>query len=138
MNATDPNAPTVGWILYDASCGICCRSASLLENALVKRGFVVVALQEEWVMETLDLPPESLLEDMRILLADGTQLAGAEAYRYAMRRIGWALPLYFFSMLPIGRQIFDFAYRVFAQNRQKISAACAVRSDRNDHHQSFR
>lgn len=125
----------MGWILYDASCGICCRSASLLENALVKRGFVIAALQEEWVRKKLDVPPEMLLADMRILLTDGTHLAGAEAYRYAMRRIGWALPLYYFSVLPIGRQMFDFAYRAFARNRQKISAACSMRSDRsgNDH-----
>ena len=127
MKAKKNNKPAAGWILYDGSCGICRRSASFWENALRRRGFAIVELQEPWVMEKLNLPPEELLNDLRLLLADGTHLAGAEAYRYAMRRIWWALPLYVFSVLPGCRWIFDSAYRVFARNRHRVSAACALK-----------
>ena len=78
-------------------------------------------------MEKLQLPPEKLLDDLRLLLADGTHLAGAEVYRYAMRRIWWALPLYVFSVLPGCRMVFDFGYRTFARNRYRMSSACGLR-----------
>jgi predicted DCC family thiol-disulfide oxidoreductase YuxK len=78
-------------------------------------------------METLKLPPDKLLDDLRLLLADGSQIAGAEVYRYAMRRIWWALPLYLFSVLPGGRQMFDRGYLTFARNRYRVSAACGLK-----------
>jgi predicted DCC family thiol-disulfide oxidoreductase YuxK len=119
--------PTAGWILYDGSCGFCRRWVPFWENALRRRGFGIATLQEEWVMETLKLPPDKLLDDLRLLLADGSQIAGAEVYRYAMRRIWWALPLYLFSVLPGGRQMFDRGYLTFARNRYRVSAACGLK-----------
>jgi predicted DCC family thiol-disulfide oxidoreductase YuxK len=127
MNGFQDNKPAVGWILYDGSCGICRGSASFWENALRRRGFAMAALQENWVMEKLNLPSEELLDEMRLLLADGTHLAGPDVYRYAMRRIWWALPLYLFSVLPGCRRVFDFAYRSFARNRHRVSAACGLK-----------
>jgi predicted DCC family thiol-disulfide oxidoreductase YuxK len=127
MKAKKDDKPAAGWILYDDSCGICRRSVPLWENALRRRGFGIAALQEQWVKEKLILPPEILLDDLRLLLTDGTHLAGAEAYRYAMRRIWWALPLYLFSVLPGCRRLFDFAYRSFARNRHRVSAACGIK-----------
>ncbi len=127
MNYNETDKPSAGWILYDGSCGICRRWVPFWENALRRRGFGIAALQEDWVMEKLKLPPETLLDDLRLLLTDGTHLAGADVYRYAMRRIWWALPLYVFSVLPGFRQVFDYAYRSFAQNRYRLSAACQLK-----------
>jgi predicted DCC family thiol-disulfide oxidoreductase YuxK len=126
MNGNVQDKPPSGWILYDESCGFCRRWVPLWENALRRRGFGISALQEQWVMETLKLPPEELLKDLRLLLADGTQLAGPEVYRHAMRRIWWALPLYLFSVLPGGRQLFDWSYRTFARNRYLVSDRCGL------------
>lgn len=119
------NSPA-GWILYDESCGFCRRWVPFWENPLRRRGFGIAPLQEDWVMEKLQLPPEKLLDDLRLLLADGTHLAGAEVYRYAMRRIWWALPLYLFSVLPGCRRVFDSGYRMFARNRYRVSAKCGL------------
>ena len=127
MTEIEKDKPLTGWILYDSSCGVCRRWVPFWENSLRRRGFGIAALQEEWVMEKLKLPPEMLLNDLRLLLADGTHLAGAEAYRYAMRRIWWAQPLYLISLLPGCRQVFDSAYRMFARNRHRISAACGLK-----------
>jgi len=126
MNDDAQDKPLSGWILYDESCGFCRRWVPFWENALRRRGFGIAALQEQWVMEKLKLPPEELLDDLRLLLADGTQLAGPEVYRHAMRRIWWALPLYLFSVLPGGRQLFDWGYRTFARNRYRLSDACRI------------
>ena len=116
-----------GWILYDDSCGVCRRWVPFWENALRRRGFGIAALQEDWVMEKLKLPAETLLDDLRLLLADGSHLAGAAVYRYAMRRIWWAFPIYVLSILPGCRQVFDWCYRIFARNRYRVSAACGLK-----------
>lgn len=126
MNGRAQDQAPKGWILYDASCGFCRRWMPFWEPALRRRGFAIAALQEDWVLEKLDLPPQRLLDDLRLLLANGTHLAGAEVYRYAMRRIWWALPLYVFSVLPGCRQLFDLGYRTFARNRHRVSDACGI------------
>jgi predicted DCC family thiol-disulfide oxidoreductase YuxK len=127
MSGSNNDQAPAGWILYDGSCGICRKWVPFWENALQRRGFGIAALQEDWVLEKLKLPPEKLLDDLRLLLADGTHLAGAEVYRYAMRRIWWALPLYLFSILPGCRQLFDLGYRTFARNRHRVSSACGLK-----------
>jgi predicted DCC family thiol-disulfide oxidoreductase YuxK len=88
------NAPAApkGWILYDDSCGVCRRWIPFWEGALRKRGFDVAPLQAEWVVEKLRLTEDELLSDLRLLLADGSQIRGADVYRYAMRRIWWTYP----------------------------------------------
>jgi lipase maturation factor 1 len=127
MNGVAQDKPPAGWILYDGSCGFCRRWVPFWEKALRRRGFGIAALQEEWVMEKLGLPPEKLLDDLRLLLADGTHVAGPDVYRHAMRRIWWALPMYAFSVLPGCRCVFDSAYGVFARNRYRVSAACGLK-----------
>ena len=113
-----------GWVLYDGACGFCSRWVSFWENTLEKRGFRLAPLQSDWVGEKLHLSGAELASDFRLLLADGDQLAGAAAYRYLMRRIGWAMPLYLLSILPGLRTLFDASYRVFVDNRYFISRAC--------------
>ena len=110
-----------GWVLYDGGCGLCSRWVPLWERALAKRGFLIAPLQADWVAEKLHLSDKELATDFRLLLADGEQLAGAAAYRYLMRRIGWARPLYLLSILPVFRTLFDLGYRLFADNRFWIS-----------------
>ena len=124
---SDSHQEPLGWILYDGSCGFCRTWVPFWEKSLRRRGFAIAALQEDWVMDKLKLPPETLVNDLRLLLADGSHLAGAAVYRYAMRRIWWAWPLYVFSIIPGGRQLFDLGYRVFARNRHRVSAACGLR-----------
>lgn len=115
-----------GWILYDDSCGFCRRWMPFWEPALVRRGFAIAPLQAEWVKLKLALPEAELLTDLRLLLADGSQLSGPVAYRYAMRRIWWAWPLYGLSVVPGLSGVFDWSYRTFASNRHRISTACGL------------
>lgn len=116
----------IGWILYDDSCGVCRRWVPFWEKTLQRRGFAIAPLQADWVRQKTGLNETGLMQDLRLLLASGELISGANTYRYAMRRIWWALPIYWFSIAPAGRGIFDFCYRKFADNRLKVSAACGL------------
>ena len=117
----------LGWVLFDGSCGFCRRWVVYWASTLRKRGFEIAPLQEPWVRERLGFPDEDdLLLDFRLLLEDGRQLRGADAYRYVMRRIWWSFPLYVLSVTPLLRRLFDWGYRAFADNRYHFSRACAL------------
>jgi len=115
-----------GWVLYDGGCGACARWVPYWAPTLARLGLAVAPLQEPWVASRLALSPDALLTDIRLLFHDGRQLAGAAVYRYVMRRLWWAYPLYLLSIIPGLRQLFDGAYRVFADHRSRISAACGL------------
>jgi len=114
----------VGWILYDDSCGVCRRWVPFWEKTLRKRGFEIATLQADWVKQKLQLNENDLLQDLRLLLTSGEQIRGADTYRYAMKRIWWAYPIYLFSIAPLGKNIFDLSYRKFATHRHQISRTC--------------
>ncbi|MFO0917381.1 MAG: DCC1-like thiol-disulfide oxidoreductase family protein [Planctomycetaceae bacterium] len=117
-----------GYILYDDACGFCRRWIPFWSATLSRRGMAIAPLQAEWVRQWLKLPDEELLDDLRLLLVDGRQVKGADVYRYVLRRIWWAYPLYIFSIIPWGRQMFDWGYRTFARNRHLVSRTCGLRA----------
>jgi predicted DCC family thiol-disulfide oxidoreductase YuxK len=119
-----------GWVLYDDSCGFCRSWVPFWRNALLRRGFGIAPLQSEWVAMEFKIPQGELVGDLRLLLSDGRRLAGADVYRYVMRRIWWALPLYVFAALPGTRSVFNWGYRTFAANRFRVSRACGLGSPR--------
>lgn len=118
--------PTRGWILYDDQCGFCRRWIPFWEPTLAKRGIAIAPLQDDWVRAKLMLPESDLLQDLRLLLADGDQIVGADVYRYVMKRIWWAIPFYVFSVLPICRRVSNWSYRMFATHRYCVSNACRL------------
>jgi predicted DCC family thiol-disulfide oxidoreductase YuxK len=124
MNEAKSNP--AGWILYDDSCGFCRRWIPFWENTLRKRGFEIAPLQADWVRQKLQLNEKDLLQDLRLLLASGKQIQGADTYRFAMKRIWWAHPIYLFSVAPLGKNIFDWSYRKFAAHRYQISRVCKI------------
>lgn len=118
------------WVLYDGACGFCSRWVPFWRETLARRGFGIATLQEPWIVERLaaqGVPEETLLDDLRILVAEtGDVIPGADAYRFAFRRIWWALPLYLLSVTPGLRRLFDRGYRAFAENRYRVSKACRI------------
>lgn len=117
----------IGWVLFDGSCGFCRNWVEYWSDTLRKRGFEIAPLQDAWVRERLASPDEEdLLRDLRVLLEHGGELRGAHAYRYVLRRIWWAYPLYVLSVTPLLRHLFDWAYRAFADNRYHFSRSCAL------------
>ncbi|MCB0248781.1 MAG: DUF393 domain-containing protein [Anaerolineae bacterium] len=120
MQADQPN----GWVLYDDDCGFCRRWVPFWGPTLRKVGLEIAPLQAPWVAPRLGLDHDELVYDIRILLADGSHLAGAEVYRYAVQHIWWAYPLYLFSVAPGLRRLWDWGYRTFADHRHEFSAVC--------------
>ena len=122
----EPGSPPGGWILYDDSCGVCRTLVPFGEKTLVRRGFVFAPLQSEWVAGRLSPTAGELTQDLRLLLPGGREFQGADVYRYAMKRIWWAYPLYLFSVVPFLRTAFDRAYRLFADHRHQVSRICRL------------
>ncbi len=115
-----------GWVLYDGSCGFCSRWVPFWKNTLARRGFDVALLQSEFVRERLGLSEDELLTDLRLLLADGGQVRGANVYRYITRRIWWATPVYLLAVCPGFRWVFDRGYLTFAKHRYRVSRVCRL------------
>ena len=119
------NDVSEGWILYDGSCGLCSKWVPRWESFLGRHGFAIETLQAAWVRERLALDDEGIA-DLRLLLPDGRQMLGADAYRYVLRRIPLTYPLYLLSRLPLIRRIFDRCYRSVADHRHRLSRACGL------------
>ncbi|HMK38803.1 MAG TPA: DUF393 domain-containing protein [Bacteroidota bacterium] len=118
--------PPSGWILYDDSCGFCRRWVPFWERTLRRRGFDIAPLQSDWVADALNLSGSELAEDLRLLVPDGRQYYGADVYRFALKRIWWAYPVYVFSTMPLLRHLFDRGYRTIADHRHQISRLCRL------------
>lgn len=116
----------IGWLLYDADCGLCEKIAKWVTPILAKRHIAVIPLQTAWVIEKLGLPMEALLANMRYLSKDGEHLEGGDAYRFCMKRIWWVMPFGYLVSLPLFKQIFDWCYRKFANNRYRFSKTCGL------------
>jgi predicted DCC family thiol-disulfide oxidoreductase YuxK len=110
-------SPPGGWVLYDGACSFCSTWVPRFERVLAKRGLGIAPLQAEWVRARLGLADDALLQDVRLLLPGGDTISGADVYRYCMRRIWWARPLWLLSIIPGCRALFDWSYRTFARNR---------------------
>ena len=121
------NGGLAGWILYDDTCGICRRWIPFWEGTLRRRGFGVAPLQSPWVRARLNVDADELTQDLRLLFSDGNQVRGADAYRYAMKRIWWAYPLYLVAAAPVTRGRFERGYRLFARHRYHLSRLCGLR-----------
>jgi predicted DCC family thiol-disulfide oxidoreductase YuxK len=116
-----------GIVLYDDTCGFCRQWIPFWGKTLRQTGFTIGSLQSPDVAARLQLSNEELTKDLRLLLSDGTQIVGADVYRYVMRRIWWAYPIYLLSVSPVFSKVFDWAYRAFANNRYRISSKCGLR-----------
>jgi uncharacterized protein YqjF (DUF2071 family) len=120
------NRESRGWVLYDQGCGVCARWVPYWAPTLRRLGLDIAPLQAPWVAARLGIEPDALVRDIRLLFMDGRQLAGADVYRYVMRRLWWARPIGALADAPGLRAVFDRAYRAFADARLGISHACGL------------
>jgi predicted DCC family thiol-disulfide oxidoreductase YuxK len=118
-----------GWVLYDAGCGFCSRWLKFWTPTLLRHGFFVGALQDEWVTEASGLTAEELLADIRLIRPDGTLVSGADVYLQVTRKIWWAWPFYALFSLPAFNRLIHLGYRWFARNRYCVSRVCAFVPD---------
>jgi predicted DCC family thiol-disulfide oxidoreductase YuxK len=119
-------APPRGWVLYDADCGFCTRWAWRIMYFAGPRGFHLAPLQAPWVRPALKLSPQELLDELRVLTADGEIHGGADALLYLAAQIPWARPLAFAARLPGMMRVLRAAYRWVARHRHTLSRTCGI------------
>lgn len=113
-----------GWVFYDDTCGFCSRWVRIWRATLARRGLSIAPLQSPRARQGLPVSEEQWLDDLQLRLTAGEHIHGADVYRYVLRRIWYAYPIYLFSITPVFRRAFDWAYRRFAINRYRVSASC--------------
>ena len=106
-----------GWIFYDGACSSCRDFASRYNRLFARRGFRFEPLQQPWVQQKLNLSPTGLLEEMRVLTADGTVYGGADAFIFLGGRVWWMSPVAALGRLPFIRRLFHIFYRWVATHR---------------------
>jgi len=116
-----------GWVLFDRECAMCVRMANRYRGALKKRGFGLAALQDPRAASLLRVPEEHLLDEMRVVTADGGVYGGADAIVLLAGRIWWAWPLYAAARWLGARPILRRGYRWVAEHRHCSAAASGQR-----------
>ena len=116
--------PTAGWICYDGECALCLRWLNRVKRPLLRRGFLFVSLQTEWVKARLNLADSDPLTEMRLICPNEEVLGGADAAVVLMRHVWWLRPLWLISRIPGAMTIFHAVYRLTATNRHCVTGAC--------------
>jgi uncharacterized protein YqjF (DUF2071 family)/predicted DCC family thiol-disulfide oxidoreductase YuxK len=121
-----PRTDVAGYLLYDGRCGFCSWLVARIQASIEKDGIASAPLQSAWVAQALSLPSEQIERDIRLLLADGTLVSGADVYIHLMKRRPWLRPLGVLADLPILRWISWRCYRLINRNRLLISRTCRL------------
>lgn len=122
--------PIQAEVYFDAECAFCIRLASAGTRRLARHGMRVVPLQSPDAAQELGVPPERLLDEMRLRTAGGEVFGGADAMVEIGRRIWWTSPLWLLSRAPGVMWILRRAYRKVAASRSCRHGACALPSTR--------
>ena len=107
-----------GWVFFDRECRVCRRMAERFRGALGKRVFGLAALQDPRAAALLALPQEEMLQEMRVVSADGGVYGGADAIVYLAGRIWWAWPVHAMARAPGARRLLGMGYQWFAAHRR--------------------
>jgi uncharacterized protein YqjF (DUF2071 family)/predicted DCC family thiol-disulfide oxidoreductase YuxK len=124
--AAFPRSDARGYLLYDGGCGFCSWWVSKMTDHLAKVGIAVEPLQSAWVADTIQLPAEEVVEDIRLILADGTLRTGANVYVDLLKRMRWTRPLGIIMGLPGIRSVTWGFYRLINRNRFMVSRVCRL------------
>jgi predicted DCC family thiol-disulfide oxidoreductase YuxK len=107
-------------VLYDADCGICTRTASILRRVDRGRRLRLVPLQRP--PDVPDLPPEAeLAEAMHVRDGTGRWFLGGEAVIRIAAELPLLRPIAWAARLPGVPNVMDVGYRLVARNRQTLS-----------------
>jgi len=128
-----------GWLCFDAHCPFCSSFVSRFQITLQRRGFEPAPLQAAWVAARLGPTPGAIPDEMKLLLADGSILGGADAVVRMAGTIWWAWPLHFASRIPGVILLLRWLYRRIAERRACLNGTCRLdtqplRRSLADHH----
>ena len=109
------------WLMYDAACPFCTRTAKRIRPTLAKRGINVIPLQTDWAQAYLAARNEPLLKEIRFLTARGRLTGGADALIEVIRRFWWARPVVWVAKIPIVMRLLRKGYEGVAARRHCLS-----------------
>jgi len=127
-----------GWLFYDAECGFCARTARWLSHPLHRRGLATAPLQDPRVAALLGLAPHELLQALRLVLSDGRQHVGADAFLALTHELWWARPLAWIAKLPGGSTLLRSAYQSVARHRRCRHRVARVHFPHNTRQEELR
>ena len=129
MNTEITDARSEGrraWLFYDGNCSLCIALARRFTPFLRRLGFRLAPLQTPWVRQTLGLPTDAQLSEMRVLLPDGQSPGGADALLAIARRTAWGWPLLVIAKVPGVTWLLRKIYGALAARRHCLNGFCSI------------
>jgi predicted DCC family thiol-disulfide oxidoreductase YuxK len=108
-------------VFYDADCGFCTRTATLLRRVERSGRLRPMPLQRATEIAPGAPPEDRLLEEMHVRDTSGRWVAGGAAWLQIAHVVPLMKPLAFLAELPILRSLVEPVYAVIARNRHRIS-----------------
>jgi predicted DCC family thiol-disulfide oxidoreductase YuxK len=111
-------------VFYDGACPLCMREMRMLKR-LDRKGRILFTdiAAEGFDAGTVGLTWEALMDRIHGRLPDGTVIEGVEVFRRLYAAVGFGA-LVKVSRAPGVSQALDVAYRLFAENRLKLTGRC--------------
>lgn len=134
MNVKPPTGTLRGEVFYDADCAICSRVTTRWGGLFERRGFRWTPLQTPDAATRIGASDAELSAEMKLRLANGRVLGGADAWAILFRSVWWLWPIGVLIGLPGIRFLSAAIYRWIARNRYCLSGACELRNHPPTHH----
>lgn len=111
-------------VFFDGDCPLCRREIDFLKRRdRSDRIRATDIASPQFVAGSLGIDQATLMAEIHGRLPDGSWITGVEVFRRLYSAIGLG-PLVWLTRLPLIRQLMDLGYRVFAQNRLKLTGRC--------------
>lgn len=107
-----------GGLFFDGDCSLCRRLAGIVAPSLRRRGVRVVPLQTPGVAALLDVPPERLLDELRMVTPAGDRVSGVNAVLAACREVPWLRGVPLLARVPGAQRLLRAGYRRVARARR--------------------
>ena len=112
-------------VFFDGACPLCLREIRMLRRKDRKQRirFTDIAAPE-FDATTLGIPRTTLMDRIHGRLPDGTWVEGVEVFRRLYAAVGFN-SIVAATRLPLIAPLLDLSYRLFAQNRLKLTGRCS-------------
>jgi predicted DCC family thiol-disulfide oxidoreductase YuxK len=120
-------------VFFDGDCPLCRREVAWFRRLDRRQRirFTDLAMDVRAVTES-GIPFDQLMAEIHGRMPDGTWIRGVEVFRRMYSAVGWTW-LVAPTRWPGLRQCLDWAYRVFARNRLRLTGRCTTECKVHQH-----
>lgn len=126
-----------GWVFYDADCPLCVAGVRRIGGLFVRHGFVWEPLQGPGIAAKLEASQSDMPGEMKLLLADGRVVGGADAWASLFHSVRWLRPLAWLMQLPVLHGLSHTAYGYVTRNRYCIGKVCRISTSQPRRHRTI-